>query len=290
MTTAPFRRLDRGCAVAPDPRPRAVPPDPAPAHSFRHRYTTRTRGRPARPWLAQLAPRSEKLASALATPTPLPPPPPAPRTPGLRQNRPYRARRCDRRHHCLRCSIVTPNQRAPESPAAATDDSPAATPAPAQPSIPADRRRHRVAPPSQRRGRPPVARSRRGYAASRGRKRTQEPHRRGQSRQQHDGLHRGRARRTAAASSISNEWGTDSDAEYNLHLLRLEQGHRRRAKQHIEVRKGTNPDIQTAIVRKMISIIREYETEDFMWLSLRLGREVKLSGTPGPTIRLQIIS
>jgi len=52
---------------------------------------------------------------------------------------------------------------------------------------------------------------------------------------------------------------------------------RRNIKQQIEVRKGNNSDIRIAVVRKMISIIREYEQEDFRWDSYRLGRSLTLS-------------
>ena len=52
---------------------------------------------------------------------------------------------------------------------------------------------------------------------------------------------------------------------------------RRNTKQQIEVRKGDNSDIRMAVVRKMISIIREYEQEDFLWESYRLGRSLTLS-------------
>ncbi len=52
---------------------------------------------------------------------------------------------------------------------------------------------------------------------------------------------------------------------------------RRNTKQLIEVRKGNNPDTRIAIVRKMIAIIRDYEQEDFLWESQRLGRSLMLS-------------
>lgn len=52
---------------------------------------------------------------------------------------------------------------------------------------------------------------------------------------------------------------------------------RRNTKHQIEVRKGNNSDIRIAVVRKMISIIREYEQEDFLWESYRLGRSLRLS-------------
>jgi hypothetical protein len=52
---------------------------------------------------------------------------------------------------------------------------------------------------------------------------------------------------------------------------------RRNTKQQIEVRRGNNNDIRIAVVRRMISIIREYEQEDFLWESHRLGRSLMLS-------------
>jgi hypothetical protein len=50
--------------------------------------------------------------------------------------------------------------------------------------------------------------------------------------------------------------------------------------QLIEVRKGSNPDIRLAVVRRMIAIIREHEQNDFVWESRRLGRYVTLSARP----------
>lgn len=55
---------------------------------------------------------------------------------------------------------------------------------------------------------------------------------------------------------------------------------RRNTKQLIDVRKGDNSDIRIAVVRKMVSIIREYEQEDFLWVSQRLGRSLMLSARP----------
>ncbi len=51
----------------------------------------------------------------------------------------------------------------------------------------------------------------------------------------------------------------------------------RNSKQLIEVRKGNNSDIRIAVVRRMIAIVREYETGDFLWESPRLGRQLTLS-------------
>jgi hypothetical protein len=50
---------------------------------------------------------------------------------------------------------------------------------------------------------------------------------------------------------------------------------KRKTMQIIEISKGNNSDIRIAVVRKMISIIREYESEEFRWESR--GRTVTLS-------------
>jgi hypothetical protein len=52
---------------------------------------------------------------------------------------------------------------------------------------------------------------------------------------------------------------------------------RRRSRQLIVVEKGANGDIRIAVVRRMIAIIREHSTGDFLWMSPRLGREITLS-------------
>ena len=51
----------------------------------------------------------------------------------------------------------------------------------------------------------------------------------------------------------------------------------RNSKQVIEVRKGENSDIRIAVVRKMIGIIREHESGEFLWESHRLGKQLTLS-------------
>ena len=50
---------------------------------------------------------------------------------------------------------------------------------------------------------------------------------------------------------------------------------RRNARQMISVRREGNPTIEIAVVRKMISIIREYAKDDFTWESQRLGRDAE---------------
>lgn len=64
-------------------------------------------------------------------------------------------------------------------------------------------------------------------------------------------------------------------AEFIFHGWNKDVG--RNTKQLIEVRRGNVNDIRLAVVRRMIAIIREYEREDFIWQSRRLGRGVTLS-------------
>jgi hypothetical protein len=52
---------------------------------------------------------------------------------------------------------------------------------------------------------------------------------------------------------------------------------KRNTAQRIEVSRGSNSDIRLAVVRRMISIIREYEQDEFLWESRRLGRNLTLS-------------
>ncbi len=47
--------------------------------------------------------------------------------------------------------------------------------------------------------------------------------------------------------------------------------------QLIEVRKGDNSDIDIAVIRKIIEIIRDYERGDFTWNSKRTGKNLILS-------------
>ena len=66
-----------------------------------------------------------------------------------------------------------------------------------------------------------------------------------------------------------------SDAEFIFYGWNREI--RRNTSQLIVVRKGEHSDIRLAVVRRMIAIIREYEQNEFLWESRRLGRDVMLS-------------
>ena len=62
---------------------------------------------------------------------------------------------------------------------------------------------------------------------------------------------------------------------------------RRNTTQLIEVRKGEHSDIKVAVIRRMIAIIREHESGDFLWESPRLGRNVTLSARPADNAGLE---
>jgi hypothetical protein len=71
---------------------------------------------------------------------------------------------------------------------------------------------------------------------------------------------------------------TDVDAE--IVFFGWNKDIRRNTAQLIEVRRADNPDMRTAVIRRMIAIIREYEAGDFVWESKRLRRDVTLSARP----------
>lgn len=61
----------------------------------------------------------------------------------------------------------------------------------------------------------------------------------------------------------------------------------RNSQQMIEVVRGDNASIELAVVRRMIAIIREHESGDFMWESRRLGRGITLSARPSDNAGLE---
>ncbi len=92
----------------------------------------------------------------------------------------------------------------------------------------------------------------------------------GSSREQAFGYDPSRGGGVFQIQSMSLEY-----AEFLFHGWNKDVG--RNTKQLIEVRRGNNSDIRVAVVRRMISIIRDYEREDFLWVSRRLGYSVTLS-------------
>jgi len=57
--------------------------------------------------------------------------------------------------------------------------------------------------------------------------------------------------------------------------------------QVFEVPRGSNPNTQLAVVRKIIEIIREQESNKFIWESLRLRRDITLSARPADNAELE---
>jgi hypothetical protein len=62
---------------------------------------------------------------------------------------------------------------------------------------------------------------------------------------------------------------------------------RRNSRQLVKVKRGDNPDIRIAMVRRMIAIIRENVSGDFVWISQRLRRDVTLSARPADNAGLE---
>ena len=55
----------------------------------------------------------------------------------------------------------------------------------------------------------------------------------------------------------------------------------------VTVERGTEVDIETAVVKKIIDVIREKKTGDFLWDSHRLGKTLTLSARPEDSAELQ---
>jgi hypothetical protein len=62
---------------------------------------------------------------------------------------------------------------------------------------------------------------------------------------------------------------------------------KRRWLQQLTVEVGAEPDVETAVVKKMIELIRKEKTGDFEWDSHRLQRVVTMSARPADTAELQ---
>jgi hypothetical protein len=62
---------------------------------------------------------------------------------------------------------------------------------------------------------------------------------------------------------------------------------KRNSLQVIEVRRGNNPNMEVAVVRKIISVIREHSGDDFLWQSKRLNKGMWLSARSADTAGLE---
>jgi hypothetical protein len=88
---------------------------------------------------------------------------------------------------------------------------------------------------------------------------------------------------TGGVFSISHQ--TFSSAE--LKFRGWNPNFKRRWLQQLTVEKGAEIDIETAIVKRMIELIRKEKTGEFEWDSHRLQRVVKMSARPQDTAELQ---
>ncbi|MES2831856.1 MAG: hypothetical protein V4695_07690 [Pseudomonadota bacterium] len=62
---------------------------------------------------------------------------------------------------------------------------------------------------------------------------------------------------------------------------------KRDSAQLVEVEQGSEPDIETAVVKRMIALIRTQKPGKFVWKSIRAGRLVNLDASPGYDEELQ---
>ena len=97
---------------------------------------------------------------------------------------------------------------------------------------------------------------------------------------------------TAAGTETRNAGGlfnlrrvSDDEAEFLFFGWNNEA--KRRQPQAIEVKRGDAPDIRTAVVRRMIAIIRQEVDGDFVFRSARLGRDVQLSARVADNTELE---
>lgn len=100
------------------------------------------------------------------------------------------------------------------------------------------------------------------------------------------------ARANAAAQGDDGTGGIFSISNQTFHSAELKfrgwnPNFKRRWLQQVNVEVTTEPDIETAIIKKMIEIIRKEKTGDFEWESHRLGRTVTLSARPQDQAQLE---
>lgn len=82
--------------------------------------------------------------------------------------------------------------------------------------------------------------------------------------------------------SVTNKTFNSADLKFRG----WNQNFKRRWLTAITVERGSEPDIETAIVKKMIELIRKEKTGDFEWDSHRLNKVVTLSARPQDTQEL----
>lgn len=88
---------------------------------------------------------------------------------------------------------------------------------------------------------------------------------------------------TGGVFSLSNKTFHSADLKFRG----WNPNFKRRWLQQVAVEQGTEVDIETAVIKKMIELIRKEKTGDFDWDSQRLGHVVKMSARPEDTAELQ---
>ena len=91
------------------------------------------------------------------------------------------------------------------------------------------------------------------------------------------------ATKPAACSACRNKTFHSADLKFRG----WNPNFKRRWLQQLTVEKGAEVDVETAIVKKMIELIRKEKTGDFEWDSHRLQRVVTMSARPQDTAELQ---
>ncbi|MCG2584896.1 hypothetical protein [Massilia sp. TS11] len=109
---------------------------------------------------------------------------------------------------------------------------------------------------------------------------------------------RGRRNALANIAALNGKSGQDPNdtggvfsvkTEYHSAELKFRgfnSNFKRRWLTQLTVEQGNEPDIETAVIKKMIELIRKEKKGDFIWESHRLGREVQLSARPEDTAQL----
>jgi hypothetical protein len=88
---------------------------------------------------------------------------------------------------------------------------------------------------------------------------------------------------TGGVFSINNKTFSSADLKFRG----WNQNFKRRWLTAVTVQRGSEPDIETAIVKKMIELIRKEKNGDFEWESHRLGKVVTMSARPQDEKELQ---
>jgi len=265
------------------------------------RSLTQASGSQATSLAVDLAPRNDAIASANPRPASPPPvvasPPPAPsvqshpapaRVPAPRKRPPQPAKPApasppvmtQRTPSPAPATVEQPRAAAPAPPAEARPSPPAATPP--MPSPPAQDLASYVAAQRAARGEASDSSPAETHAES-------DTARRDRIVAANLGLNRkpsfGTDEHTAGGLFQITELNYD-DAQF--YFFGYDKAIGRNARQLIDVRKGSEPDIRIAIVRRMIAIIRDSVTNgDFIWVSQRTGNSVTLSSRPADNAGLE---